>query len=85
LAAIKNPKPVAFVQQANIAHGPQQVNNEAAQPSQALARETENQPNKLLEVKNDEWLDTGTQDTTGFSNPALETVGAIDRPKDRGR
>lgn len=29
LAEIKNPHPVAFVQQANIAHGPQQVNNGA--------------------------------------------------------
>lgn len=33
LAAIKNPQPVAFVKQANIAHGPQQVNNgPVAQP-----------------------------------------------------
>jgi hypothetical protein len=27
LAEIKNPRPVAFVKQANIAQGPQQVNN----------------------------------------------------------
>ena len=27
LAEMKNPHPVAFVKQANIAHGPQQVNN----------------------------------------------------------
>ena len=31
LAAIKNPQPVAFVRQANIAHGPQQVNNESVE------------------------------------------------------
>jgi hypothetical protein len=50
LGAIKNPKPVAFVRQANIAHGPQQVNNEAAHQTQASrARETKKQPNKLLE------------------------------------
>ena len=30
LAAIKNPQPVAFVRQANISHGPQQVNNGGA-------------------------------------------------------
>lgn len=30
LAAIKNPQPVAFVRQANISHGPQQVNNAGA-------------------------------------------------------
>ena len=35
LAAIKNPSSVAFVRQANIAHGPQQVNNGDAR---ALAR-----------------------------------------------
>jgi hypothetical protein len=86
LAAIKNPKPVAFVQQANIAHGPQQVNNEAAQPAEASrARETEKQPNRLLEKQNDERLDTGTQGATGFPDSALETVGAIHRPKDAGR
>src|ERR1017187_1007026 len=33
LAEMKNPKPVAFVQQANIANGPQQVNNESFQTS----------------------------------------------------
>jgi hypothetical protein len=86
LAAVKNPKPVAFVQQANIAHGPQQVNNEAAQPSQtSRARETETQPNKLLEAQNDDRLDTEAQGSTGLADSALETVGAIDRPKDNGR
>jgi len=34
LAAIKNPTSVSFVRQANIAHGPQQVNNGDAAPSQ---------------------------------------------------
>jgi hypothetical protein len=29
LAAIRNPQPVAFVRQANIAHGPQQLNIDA--------------------------------------------------------
>ena len=50
LAAIKNPQPVAFVRQANIAHGPQQVNNGAALPGEpSRARETENPQSKLLE------------------------------------
>jgi hypothetical protein len=82
LAAIKSPKPVAFVQQANIAHGPQQVNN--AEPDQvSRARETEKQPNKLLEARNDERLDAGAQGATGLFNPELETVGALDRAKNR--
>lgn len=50
LALIKNPPPVTFVRQANVAHGPQQVNNGAQPPTEASrARESENQPNKLLE------------------------------------
>jgi hypothetical protein len=71
LAAIKNPKPIAFVQQANIAHGPQQVNNERVQET-PRARETEKQPNKLLEDRNDQLLDTGAQGAAGLANPALE-------------
>jgi len=35
LAELKNPKPVAFVQQANIANGPQQVNNGGFRPARA--------------------------------------------------
>ena len=39
LADIKNPRPVAFVRQANFANGPQQVNNgETANSAQARAR-----------------------------------------------
>jgi hypothetical protein len=55
LAAMKNPQPVAFVKQANIAHGPQQVNNGAAVLSPA--REIENAPNELLEVQPSEQPD----------------------------
>jgi hypothetical protein len=39
LAEIKNPKPVAFVQQANIANGPQQVNNGPLPCRRTRARE----------------------------------------------
>jgi hypothetical protein len=35
-AAMKNSQPVAFVRQANVAHGPQQVNNSAANSGEAL-------------------------------------------------
>jgi hypothetical protein len=55
LAEIKNPRAVAFVTQANIAAGPQQINNAGIGPgSQAPdsgsgAREVESSPNKLLE------------------------------------
>jgi hypothetical protein len=56
-----NPKPGAFVQQASIASGPQQVNNgPAARAEASRAREFESQPNKLLEQQRNEWLDGGT-------------------------
>lgn len=54
LAAIKNPQPVAFVKQANIAHN-QQVNNGVAAPSPA--RESEKAPNELLEARPAERLE----------------------------
>ena len=86
LAEIKNPRPVAFVRQANIAHGHQQVNNVAA-TGEAVARAgSSNIPsNELLEVSDGEWLDTGTQGIAGAANQDLAAVGAIDRPPQRRR
>jgi hypothetical protein len=78
LAEIKNPSQVAFVRQANIANGPQQVNNGIAVDA---SRAVENviQPNKLLEAEQiGERLDTGTTSKAGGANQELEAVGAID-------
>jgi hypothetical protein len=83
LAAIKNPAPVAFVKQANFAHGPQQVNNGVSPPSRA--GESEIEQNKLLEVANGERLDTGTASASGRANQKLETVGAVNRSAKSGR
>jgi len=47
LSLVKNPQPVSIVRQANIAHGPQQVNN--CPPSHSRAAEREIPPNELLE------------------------------------
>jgi hypothetical protein len=59
LSVVKNPPSVAFVRQANIANGPQQVNNGPPSAADASrARETEIQPNKLLERRQNELLDT---------------------------
>ena len=77
LAAIKNP-PVVFAKQANIAHGPQQVNNEAA--SIARASETEKAPNELLEADHGQRLDTGTTGATSRGDQELATVEAVHRP-----
>lgn len=89
LASIKNP-PVAIVRQANIAHGPQQVNNGTMSTStpahtQAHAGENKNPQTQLLEAQHGEWLDTGTKGATGRNDQELATVGAIDRAKDTRR
>ena len=75
LAGIKNPSSVAFVRQANIAHGPQQVNN--GTPVASRPQENEITPSKLLEASNGERMDTGTASAAGRANQELETVGAI--------
>ena len=77
LATIKNPQPVAFVRQANIAHGPQQVNNRGAAAA-SRAEESENQPNKVLEHQHAERLDFGTAGAAVGSDPAMATLGTFD-------
>ena len=56
LAEIKNPQPVAFVRQANIANGPQQVNNGRV-PS-ARAGIPADPSNELLGLSHEQRLDT---------------------------
>jgi hypothetical protein len=86
IAEIKNPRQVAFVNQANISAGPQQVNNGVAPPEQpSRTEETGNAPNKLLEVHDGERLDTRAPGTTGGVSSQLEAVGAIDRAEDGKR
>ena len=59
---IKNPQPVAFVRQANIAHGSQQVNNAFVQREEhAFAEKTRDQQHKSLESLNDKRLDNGAE------------------------
>jgi hypothetical protein len=83
IATIKNPPALAFVRQANIAAGPQQVNNAPA-PALSRVRETENPPSKLLEAKDGERLDTRAPGAATGANSVLETVEAIYRPEDAG-
>jgi hypothetical protein len=82
LATMKNPHPVAFVRQANIAHGPQQVNNGPAPNQASRARESENPPNKLLEQHDNEWMDARTAGAAGSISSSVETVGAVNGTKD---
>jgi len=83
LAAIKNPAPVAFVHQANIAAGPQQVNNGVSEP--ARARETISTPNQLSDNANELRTDTGASQPAGRGDPQMETLGALDGAADASR
>jgi len=86
LATIKNPPVVGYVRQANIAHGPQQVNNAPAAPDGApRAGENPNLQSKLLEEKDGERLDFGATCTPGQADPAMAPLGEVDRAEDRGR
>lgn len=75
MSELKNPRHIAFVQQANIAHN-QLVNN-----GQSLRAENfEIQPNKLIDGDADDLqMDIRTTPTTGGADPAVEAVGTINR------
>jgi hypothetical protein len=78
---MKNP-PI-FARQANLAQGPQQVNNVMAQPvgpdeSRARARQLDGVKNKLLEEPR-ERVDTRTTRETRSGDSALATVATLDR------
>lgn len=74
LAEIKNPKSVAFVSQANIAGGHQQVNNSPARA------ERSNSANEILEGSDSgERLEQSTQGEAVLSDSSLATMGARDR------
>jgi hypothetical protein len=86
LVAIKNPPAAVFARQANIAHGPQQVNNGVPAPAarkRAPARHPQLEQNELLEPRDGNRLDTGTAGAAGASGAAMATVGALDGPAHR--
>lgn len=82
-ATIKNP-PVIFAKQANIANGPQQVNN-GTMPEASRARENKKQQSKLLEADNGERMDTGAASAAGGIDKTMATVGEIDRAENARR
>jgi hypothetical protein len=86
LALMKSPTTV-FARQANIAHGPQQVNNgppPASRDTPPLARagEVEPRPIELLEAHG-ERLELGEAGAAGTGNPALAAVGTRYGPAHR--
>ena len=93
LVDLKHPRQATFVKQANIAHGPQQVNNGAAGElpgEKAQARTHRENPaleqNKLLEVDHRQSggrMDTRAAQAAERSNQAVETGEQIHRAKKR--
>ncbi len=77
LAELKNPRAVAFVQQANITTGPQQINNGTAAPSRA--GEKENEQNKQAKHARKISANTGAQTLDGGINSAVGAMDEIDR------
>ena len=95
LVDLKYPRQATFVKQANIAHGPQQVNNGGAvgadpeQYAQARAhgKETEPEQNKLLEADHGQprqRMDTRAAQAAERSYQAVETVESVQRAKKPG-
>ena len=84
VAAIQNPPVMGYVKQANIAHGPQQVNNTVAATQISPRRpEDQNRHNKLLEQTDVERLDSRASGSPGQANPEMAPVGEISRAKNR--
>ena len=81
LAEIKNPRPVAFVKQANIAHGPQQINNGIQAGKSHAHGNNSIQSNELSGGSNELLQDTRAPQAPSSANSQLETVGEIYRPK----
>jgi len=83
----QEPASGGLVHQANIAHGPQQVNTASAAPGDtpcAGAGENQNLKNELLEKTDGDRLDIGTTCAPGRIDPAMATVGEVNGAEDRG-
>lgn len=88
LAELRSPRQPVFAKQANIAHGAQQVNNgtdNIPSSTRVRARETATTPNELLEHQHADILDTGATGTTSPVDPAVATMGTINRPAQHRR
>ncbi|WP_421695013.1 hypothetical protein [Aestuariivirga sp.] len=83
LSTVKNP-PVIYAKQANIANGPQQVNNGTKLTTRAEVNESRS--NKQLEACNEKAMDSGAAESTVAGNSAMATLGISDRAKNaRGK
>lgn len=76
LSELKNPSKPTFIKQQNNA-AIQQVNNveKVEVKKSEISENFQKSANELLEVKNNEWLDTRAQSKTITVNPEMEAVG----------
>lgn len=77
LGELVNPRSVAFIKQANLAQGPQQVNNGAPAP----ASQKQTPTNELKGLTDGQRLDAGAPITSGAVDSGDEALGAINRAK----
>ena len=83
---LKYPRQATFVKQANIAHGPQQVNNGTAAPDAGThAENMQPEQNKLLEASSNgrTYLDTGAAPKAARSHQVVAAVDKVYRPSKR--
>lgn len=85
---LKYPRQATFVKQANIAHGPQQVNNgQHTGGDHVRALENQSEQNELLEgvTYGGAQVDTRTAAAAARGDPTVEALAASHRPNKRGR
>jgi hypothetical protein len=85
LSVVKNPPAIAFVKQANIANGPQQVNNgHGPTPSGRVPRvgEPSKSQSKLLEQEHGKRVDPGASQASVGAHPPLAAVGTFNGSAD---
>lgn len=87
LIDLKYPRPATFIKQANVAHGPQQVNNGPAPAGTVThAEEKKTDQPELLEAPNGSTnLDRGTETASTRSDPAMEPLEPVNRPQNARR
>jgi hypothetical protein len=82
LAEIKNPRAMAFVKQANIAQGPQQVNNHIG-ANATRPKISETRSNELLGTPNGKRLEPSAARTSSGTDPGLEAMEVLHRTENR--
>jgi len=90
LAQIKNPRHTVITKQANISNGPQQVNNtlnQITEQESKISKNSETGQNKLLSHEQAESpnMDTRPESQTSGDNPAMATMGKVNRANHRSR